>query len=345
MPRALHRIILPTRLIITPIACLLFAGGALEPATSCAQESELAQIYSDGVHAFFRCDAHGARQFLDDAILHGSRDPRVYYFRALAQHAMGDTVAFEEDVRMAAELEVRGSGTFDIGRTLERIQGPTRIELERLRREVHLNLAKQRPVTPTPGTDEGAAQPNVVPDFGRQLPSSETDPFQDDESPDMEEVAPDEQEPAAESDEPEVGPEETQLEEPEGTDTEAPADEPEAEADDMDAFGTEEAEPAPDTSLEEPAEPAEEAPDAGLEAAPAEDEPNPFETGVAEEPAPADAAPADAPGAAEGAAGPAAGPPGEAGAEGANAADGAAEEATDDVFNEDNPFDGDGAGS
>jgi hypothetical protein len=339
MPHQIFRYLRQTRLALMPSAFLLMSASIGYHVQTAAQEQELAQIYSDGVHAFFRCDASTAKQFLDNAITHGSEDPRVYYFRALAQHAMGDTFAFEEDVRMAAELEVRGSGTFDIGKALERIQGGTRLELERIRREVHLTLAKQRPTqrAPSSGTDSG--QPSVVPDFGRQLPANETDPFKDDEEPAMEEVAPDaEEEPTLDD---------AVTEEPDATDdaleAESPSDEGEAETEDMDAFGEDDAEPA-------------EQPDAGVDSEPAEGEVpeeagNPFETegepgldaGTPEDAtiddlpagdAPGDEAPASETPAGETPAGegadPAAGPP---------AADGAGAE-PEDVFSEDNPFGG-----
>ena len=337
MPHQMFRMLRSARLGIAPVAFLLMSASMAFYAETSGQEQELAQIYSDGVHAFFRCDAHTAKQFFDNAITHGSQDPRVHFFRALTHHAMGDTVAFEDDVRMGAELEVRGSGTFDIGRALERIQGPTRIELERIRREVHLTLAKQRPARRAPSADSGMGQPNLVPDFGRQLPATETDPFKDDEEPKMEEVVPDpEKEPALEDST-------TEDSAAADTETESPSDETEAESDTMDDFGTDEAAPTePDAGLEEAA-PAE--PDADLQgdaATEPESTDNPFETddgaglegGAGDEVPAADAPAGDVP-AAEGA-DPAAGPPT------ADAPQDGADAPTDDVFSTDNPFDAEG---
>lgn len=268
---------------------------AVVPGQLPAQEAELAQIYSDGVHAFFRCDPNQSKQFLDNAITHGSRDPRVYYFRALAQHELGDSIAFEEDVRMAATLEIQGSGTYDIGRALERIQGARRLELERLRRETHLNLAKQRP-TRDPGRSpaDPFTNPNPVPDFGRQLPPDETDPFKDDaEEPKMEE-APDEEPkaeetPPAAEDQPfgeEPAADEPAADEPAADD--AGMDEPAAE----DAGGVGEAETQPEAvpETEEGDNPFGDEADTGTDAAPADAAPDAAEPAAAE-PAAGDAAP------------------------------------------------------
>ena len=43
----------------------------------------LSEIYGDGVHAFYAGDLIQAQEFFDQAIRHGYKDPRCYYYRAL----------------------------------------------------------------------------------------------------------------------------------------------------------------------------------------------------------------------------------------------------------------------
>ena len=155
-----------------------------------AQEPLLNQVYSEGVHQFHRHEYDIARATFDHAISNGSRDPRVYYFRGLTGLMMGCELEAEEDFRMAATLEVEGAGTYNIGRALERIQGYTRLRLERIRRDTMIALSQQRPALPIPGQ-----QSPTIPDFGRDLPRG-GDPFADDEGPVLEILPQDE--PAAE---------------------------------------------------------------------------------------------------------------------------------------------------
>jgi hypothetical protein len=95
----------------------------------------------------------------------------------------------EEDFRTAATLEVEGTGTYDIGRALERIQGAERLCLERIRRDTLLVLSQRRTVpSVTPGV------PGFIPDFGRDLPQA-PDPFRDEDERPME-ILPEEEQTA-----------------------------------------------------------------------------------------------------------------------------------------------------
>jgi hypothetical protein len=156
----------------------------------CGQNDMLTQIYGEGVHAFFRGDYGCAGSTMDQAIAHGSQDPRVHYFRGLSHLRLGRYFEAGEDFRTAATLEVEGTGTFDIGRALERIQGSERLCLERIRRDTLLTLSQQRPV---PSVRPGV--PAIIPDFGRDLPQA-PDPFRDEDERPME-ILPEEEQPPA----------------------------------------------------------------------------------------------------------------------------------------------------
>jgi hypothetical protein len=113
----------------------------------------LTQLYGQGVHRFNRGDYSAARQLFDEAILHGSQDPRCYYFRGMAQLRMGCGLEADADFQMAAQLELQGRGTYDVGRALERVQGYDRLRLERVRLRTQLTL--------TPASVPPAAQPTA----------------------------------------------------------------------------------------------------------------------------------------------------------------------------------------
>jgi hypothetical protein len=170
------------------VSIFLLSSGIL-CSSLCGQNDMLTQIYGEGVHAFFRGDYGCAGSTMDQAIAHGSQDPRVHYFRGLSHLRLGRYFEAEEDFRTAATLEVEGTGTYDIGRALERIQGSERLCLERIRRDTLLVLSQQRRV---PSVTPGA--PAFIPDFGRDLPQA-PDPFRDEDEPAMEILPEEEQTP------------------------------------------------------------------------------------------------------------------------------------------------------
>ena len=137
-------------------------------------------IYGDGVHAFFDHRHDDARQQFDKAINNGSRDPRVYYFRAMTFMQQGNVGAAENDIRTGAAFELRGLGTFDIGMALNRIQGHHRIQFEDIRTQAMLDLSSRQPPS-TPGY-----RPPPTTPLSDQIPGDEPnrlpdDPFGDDD--------------------------------------------------------------------------------------------------------------------------------------------------------------------
>ena len=78
-----------------------------------------------------------AEELLNEIIDAGSQDPRAYYFRGLCQSYGGFDVS-NPDFERAAELEVEGKKVVNVGKALERIQGPVRIAIERARTKARL---------------------------------------------------------------------------------------------------------------------------------------------------------------------------------------------------------------
>ncbi len=107
---------------------------------------------------------------------------------------MGNCSGAESDIRMGAELEVSGAGTYDIGKALERVQGPERLRFESIRRYAQIDAMRARanrvPVAPT------FESPPMIDDATR-MPPAATDPFRGDEE--VEEVldVPDTEQPPA----------------------------------------------------------------------------------------------------------------------------------------------------
>ncbi|MFN9917905.1 MAG: hypothetical protein ACK53L_35285 [Pirellulaceae bacterium] len=100
----------------------------------------LEQVYGSGVHAFFAGKLELAQELFDEVINAGSQDPRVYYFRGLTQvqGQCGIVEAGLADFEQAAQLEVSAKTSANVSRALERIQGPTRIAIERIRAKARL---------------------------------------------------------------------------------------------------------------------------------------------------------------------------------------------------------------
>jgi hypothetical protein len=90
------------------------------------------EFYGSGVHQYFAGNYSQALSDLTAAIRAGTRDPRAYYFRALAQMRVGGNV--EADLRKGAALEIADvNQAYPVGKSLERVQGSVRIALERHR--------------------------------------------------------------------------------------------------------------------------------------------------------------------------------------------------------------------
>jgi tetratricopeptide (TPR) repeat protein len=256
---------------------------SLTAALAVAQDSAvLDDLYGRGAHAYFSHNSRKAVDLLSEAIANGTLDPRAYYFRGLALRTLGREEDAALDFKEAAKLEQAAVEWIDVvSKSLERVQGATRLEIENYRRQARLQtrnerLAREkkryedittedeRVLRKPPGS---APAPRPAPGVVAPPPAGATDPFSDDaaETPPPPPADP-ATDPAAEKPAPPAKPDEDGAEPP--PPKPAPA-KPAAE----DPFGTEEpAEPAPEKPAAKPA-PAKPANDPFAEDAAPEEEP------------------------------------------------------------------------
>ena len=83
-------------------------------------------------------DLNGDQGLLTQIIEAGTRDARVYYYRALVSEQLG--ADSEQDLRAAAKLEAETTSTRLVNRALENVQGATRAKIEKYRAEARAKL-------------------------------------------------------------------------------------------------------------------------------------------------------------------------------------------------------------
>ena len=115
-------------------SCILMLFVACMCVEVSAQDAVSRNHYGKGVQAYHRGNNSTARQHLEQALNHGSQDPRVYYFLGLTKLRSGDRYGAESDFNAAATLEYSGKRKYDVGMALSRIQGGERLQLEKIRR-------------------------------------------------------------------------------------------------------------------------------------------------------------------------------------------------------------------
>lgn len=122
------------KVLLVAAACVVLGAGTL-----CAQDAVLNHYYGMGVHAFFSGDYTTAFERFTTAIDNGSEDPRCYYFRGLTYLYLGREDEARMDFEKGAELEAADvNGFYNVGRSLQRIQGPERLMLQKYRMEARL---------------------------------------------------------------------------------------------------------------------------------------------------------------------------------------------------------------
>ncbi|PQO26523.1 hypothetical protein, partial [Blastopirellula marina] len=117
------------------VAALLWFG---TPCVVSAQEPIVVELYGQGVHQFNRGEMSEAFQTLSTAIDQGSKDPRAYYYRGLALWNMGRPEQAELDFQEGAKLELSADRSYNVGKALERVQGPARLKLEDYRQKIRV---------------------------------------------------------------------------------------------------------------------------------------------------------------------------------------------------------------
>lgn len=236
-----------------------------------ADDPVLTTAFGTGVHAYYAGDYQRSYDDLSAAIDGGSSDPRAFYFRGLAALKLGRLDEADADFATGAMREAAALGTWNVPRSLERIQGEDRLRLEKHRARARVALMqRRREAIVRRYTEVDAAQesvlrrrrPEAVP--AREAspgeePAAADEPREELPEPDAAEPA---DEPATSDDEPAA---DDDADSPFGDDEPAAkssADEPAAE------------EPADESAVEEPAdEPAEDADSDAEDPLASEDEP------------------------------------------------------------------------
>ncbi len=121
------------------LAAVAVSALSLSAASLRAQEAVLGQLYGSGVHAYFAGDYLTAYENLSSAIEGGTSDPRAYYFRGLTYMKLGRPEEAREDFSKGAELESQDvNQVYNVPQALQRIQGSTRLALEKYRMEARM---------------------------------------------------------------------------------------------------------------------------------------------------------------------------------------------------------------
>ncbi|HEX3656072.1 MAG TPA: hypothetical protein VHV55_09705 [Pirellulales bacterium] len=118
---------------------------SLLASSALAEDPAIEGFYGSGVEAYYTGDYIRAFNLLNAAVQAGTHDPRVYYFRGLAETFLGRSPDAVRDFQKGAEFESSdASSVVDVGRSLERVQGPTRLLLERYRAAARLAAVAER---------------------------------------------------------------------------------------------------------------------------------------------------------------------------------------------------------
>ena len=117
--------------------CVVLSGCIFSFAISLSSAFPAEPVAADqmaaAVESWRTGDLNGAQGQLTQMIEAGTRDARVFYYRALVSEQLG--FDSEQDLKAAAKLEAETSSTRVVNRALENVQGATRAKIEILRAE------------------------------------------------------------------------------------------------------------------------------------------------------------------------------------------------------------------
>jgi tetratricopeptide (TPR) repeat protein len=190
------------RRMATAVTGGLMAVAALGPSGVRGQQLTieslpLASAYGNGVHGFFSGAYERAYEDLSTVIDAGSTDPRAWYFRGLAALQLGRSDEAEADFAEGARRESDPrAGVWPVARSLERVQGNARLQLERHRTRARVSmLQRDRAARQRRYTEFEEAQPDVLrrrrPEGPlTSPPAGEDNPFEEQRPPRMPEPAP-----------------------------------------------------------------------------------------------------------------------------------------------------------
>ncbi len=111
-----------------------------------AEDQSAAELYGQGVHAYFAGDYESAVGLLSSSIEINGLDPRPYYFRGLAlanQHGLDSGLP---DIAKGAEIEASkmDQKIYDVNGALQRVQGTLRLALEKQRSAARVAAAERK---------------------------------------------------------------------------------------------------------------------------------------------------------------------------------------------------------
>jgi hypothetical protein len=133
-----------TTITLIALASMLVGGGTADADEFAGVESvALRDTVGGGIHAFHAGDFDRAYDDLTNAIEAGTNDPRSYYFRGLAALKLGRTSEAEADFTAGADREVSTGSIRRVSQSLERVQGPDRLTLERFRARARLGALQR----------------------------------------------------------------------------------------------------------------------------------------------------------------------------------------------------------
>ncbi|MBL8829512.1 MAG: hypothetical protein JNM18_21215 [Planctomycetaceae bacterium] len=113
--------------------------------TATAQTGAIDDAVGRGIRAYFQGQPAAVEQYMTLAINAGSRDPQSLYFRGLALWQMGRQDEARADFAQGARLEAVSPGMYRTSaRSLERVQGTVRLELQRARQTARVMTTAQR---------------------------------------------------------------------------------------------------------------------------------------------------------------------------------------------------------
>ena len=122
--------------------CVVLSGCILSLAINLSSAFAAEPIAADqmaaAVESWRTGDLNGAQGQLTQIIEAGTRDARVFYYRALVSELLG--FDSEQDFKSAAKLEAETASTRVVNRALENVQGATRAKIEIFRAEARARL-------------------------------------------------------------------------------------------------------------------------------------------------------------------------------------------------------------
>ncbi len=149
----------------------MLASAAFFASAAQAEDAAVDKLYGEGVHAFFANDVTAAHKHLDASIAAGNRDPRCYYYRGLAAWRLGKADAAKADFRQGATLEAASPDmTTMINRSMQRVQGSTRLSIEKFRSDAQLAALAAR--KQRDAARYGAARASAIKELEKQAAES-----------------------------------------------------------------------------------------------------------------------------------------------------------------------------